>query len=70
MTPAVIGVSVLSWSFDYLERTSLFVDLNGRLIGINSNDLSYQFVVTDLDLSSSVSSSEFKASSIDVQART
>lgn len=33
-----------------IEHTSLFVDLDGRFVGIESNDFSDQVVVTNTDL--------------------
>jgi hypothetical protein len=50
------AVSFLSFFLSFFQhvscvaRTSLLVDLNGGLVGVDSNDLSYKVVVTDTDL--------------------
>lgn len=36
-----------------IVRTSLLVDLNGRLVGVDANDFSYKVVVANTDLDQS-----------------
>jgi hypothetical protein len=38
----------------YVRRTSLLVDLDGGLVVLDTNDLSYEVVVTNTDLDLSV----------------